>query len=68
MPLSRLFPTIHNDSALSSRSSIVSTVRSAVSIPESELNRWRRTFDANAKIEVEGKKLVNVSSNPFSNT
>src|SRR5215471_3438810 len=57
---SRLFPTVHSDAP--GPSGIVNTVRSAVSIPESELKRWRRIFDANATITVDGKKFVNTFS------
>jgi solute carrier family 25 aspartate/glutamate transporter 12/13 len=58
-PFTRLFPTVHCDSEEKSgsiTSSALSTVRNAVAVPESELKRWRRTFDANAKVIVDGEK------------
>jgi len=53
----RILPTVHSDSdgAPSITKSALETVRTAVSVPESELKRWRRTFDSNAK-EVNGEK------------
>ncbi|KAH6917029.1 mitochondrial inner membrane protein [Coprinopsis sp. MPI-PUGE-AT-0042] len=59
-PTSRLFPTVHCDSSDGSKSltaAALKTVRTAVSVPESELKRWRRTFDAYAK-EVNGEKFL----------
>ncbi|KAJ7459174.1 mitochondrial carrier domain-containing protein [Mycena galericulata] len=47
--LSRILPTIHADSDGSSITSALKSVRTAVGVPETELKRWRRTFDANAK-------------------
>ncbi|ESK92703.1 mitochondrial inner membrane protein [Moniliophthora roreri MCA 2997] len=60
---SGLFPTVHCDST-STASSVVtalSTVRTAISVPESELKRWRRIFDANAKV-VNGEKYLDQES------
>ncbi|KAI0756469.1 mitochondrial carrier [Daedaleopsis nitida] len=59
--LPRIFPTVHCDSeATPSRTaSALSTVKSAISVPESELTRWRRTFEANAQTLVEGQKYLN---------
>lgn len=57
-PFSRLFTTIHcdsNDNA-SVAASALSSVRNAVAAPENELKRWKRTFDANAKVVVDGEK------------
>ena len=34
----------------------ISTLKQAVKTHESELKRWRRTFDANAKVTVEDEK------------
>jgi hypothetical protein len=34
------------------------TMKGVVSVPENELRRWKRIFDANAKIVVDGEKLV----------
>ena len=60
--LPRIFGTIHcdaDDQAPTSRAvSAINTVKSAIGVPESELKRWRRTFDANAQTVVEGQKCV----------
>ncbi|KAJ7293054.1 mitochondrial carrier domain-containing protein [Mycena rebaudengoi] len=37
------------------------TVRTAVAVPESELKRWRRTFDSNAKV-IGGEKYLDPES------
>lgn len=57
-PLSRIFPTVYNDSDKGTIGTIRSAVSSAVAVPENEIKRWRRTFDANAKVEVNGEKCV----------
>jgi solute carrier family 25 aspartate/glutamate transporter 12/13 len=49
--------TIHNDSASRLSPGALESVRSVVGIPESELKRWRRTFDTNAKT-VDGEKYL----------
>ena len=36
----------------------ISSVKSAIGVPESELKRWRRAFDANAQTVVDGQKCV----------
>jgi solute carrier family 25 (mitochondrial aspartate/glutamate transporter), member 12/13 len=54
-------PVVHADSGNSDGSAasrVVKTVKSAVRVPESEIKRWRRTFDANAKALVDGEKCV----------
>jgi len=54
-------PVVHADSGNSDGSAasrVVKTVKSAVRVPESEMKRWRRTFDANAKSLVDGEKCV----------
>ncbi|KAG2022896.1 carnitine/acyl carnitine carrier [Coprinopsis cinerea AmutBmut pab1-1] len=58
-PESRVLPTVHNDSdgASSLTASALKTVRTAVAVPESELKRWRRTFDANATV-INGEKFL----------
>ncbi|OBZ79884.1 Calcium-binding mitochondrial carrier protein Aralar1 [Grifola frondosa] len=62
-PLSfpRIFPTAYCDASESSPASravsAIKTVRSAMAVPENELKRWRRTFDANAVTVVEGQKM-----------
>lgn len=58
-PLSRIFPTVYCDSEAqpSLTATAIKTVRTAVAVPESELKRWRRTFESNAKV-INGEKLV----------
>lgn len=54
-------PVVHADSGDTNRgaaSRVVQTVKSAVRAQESELKRWRRTFDVNAKTVVSGEKYV----------
>jgi solute carrier family 25 aspartate/glutamate transporter 12/13 len=34
------------------------TVRNAIAVPENELKRWRRVFDANAKVVIDGQKFL----------
>lgn len=54
-------PVVHADSGSSDGSAaarVVKTVKSAVRVPESEMKRWRRTFDTNAKSLVDGEKCV----------
>lgn len=55
--LSRILPTVHCDAEKqpSLGATALSSVRTAVSIPENELKRWRRTFDAHAKT-INGEK------------
>ncbi|KAL0576709.1 mitochondrial aspartate-glutamate transporter agc1 [Marasmius crinis-equi] len=58
-----LLPTVHCDSTstTSNVAAAISTVRSAVKVPETELKRWRRLFDANAKV-IEGEKYLDQDS------
>ncbi|KIM47475.1 hypothetical protein M413DRAFT_439135 [Hebeloma cylindrosporum] len=58
-----IFPTVHCDSngSPSITKSALNTVRTAVAVPESELTRWRRTFDSNAKL-VNGEKYLDTES------
>ncbi|KAL0951634.1 hypothetical protein HGRIS_008314 [Hohenbuehelia grisea] len=60
-------PTVHGDSDGSSSrtTSAIQSIRTAVSVPENELKRWRRSFDANAKV-VDGEKFLDQDS--FVNT
>jgi solute carrier family 25 aspartate/glutamate transporter 12/13 len=54
-------PVLHADSGNSDGSAasrVVQTVKSAVRVQESEIKRWRRTFDTNAKAVVDGEKCV----------
>ena len=56
-------PIVHADSGDSDGNAaarVVQSVKSAVRVPESEIKRWRRTFDSNAKSLVEGEKCVSV--------
>jgi solute carrier family 25 aspartate/glutamate transporter 12/13 len=56
----RLFPTLHCDSDQKSSVTVsaLSSVRNAVAAPENELKRWRRLFDANAKVVVNDEKFL----------
>ncbi|KAG7452245.1 mitochondrial carrier [Guyanagaster necrorhizus] len=58
-----IFPIAHCDDANSSSlaASALKSVRTAVAVPESELRRWRRTFDANSK-DVSGDKYLDPES------
>ncbi|KAI0003749.1 mitochondrial inner membrane protein [Russula compacta] len=54
-------PVVHADSENpdgSAAARVVQTVKSAVRVPESEMKRWRRTFDGNAKTVVSGEKYL----------
>lgn len=54
-----MLPTTHCDTQSNSSSlanSALKTVRNVVATPESELRRWKRVFDANAKVVVDGDK------------
>lgn len=56
---SQIVPTAHCDAPESKNSvlsSALKTVRTAVAVPENELKRWRRTFEVNAKVVVNGDK------------
>lgn len=59
----RLFPTLHCDSERPSSltASALKTVRTAVSVPENELKRWKRIFEANSKV-VNGEKFLDQES------
>ncbi|KAF5368581.1 hypothetical protein D9758_002185 [Tetrapyrgos nigripes] len=60
--LSTLLPTVQCDSSdQSTTTSAMSTLRSAISVPETELKRWRRIFDANAKV-INGEKVLDPES------
>ncbi|KAH9984413.1 hypothetical protein BJV77DRAFT_185234 [Russula vinacea] len=52
------FPVVHADSDGSAASRVVQSVKSAVRVPESEIKRWRRTFDTNAKALVNGERFL----------
>ncbi|EIN13882.1 mitochondrial carrier [Punctularia strigosozonata HHB-11173 SS5] len=59
--LPRIFPAVHCD-ADSTGSTVagaaINTVKNVVSVQETELKRWRRTFESNAKTEVNGEKYL----------
>lgn len=62
-PDSQTVPTVQCDapeSKGSAFSSAIKSVRTAVAVPESELKRWRRTFEKNAKA-FNGEKCVDDS-------
>ncbi|KAK7465471.1 mitochondrial aspartate-glutamate transporter agc1 [Stygiomarasmius scandens] len=61
--LSTVLPTVQCESSdqTSTASTITGTLRSAVAVPESELKRWRRIFDANAKV-ISGEKVLDPES------
>ncbi|KAF9486576.1 mitochondrial inner membrane protein [Pholiota conissans] len=63
-PFTSLFPTVHCDANAAQPSitkTAFQTVRTAVAVPENELRRWRRTFDANAKV-VNGERFLDPDS------
>ncbi|KAJ7597398.1 mitochondrial inner membrane protein [Mycena floridula] len=60
-PWPSFLPVVHCDSTQPSVSRAVSALQSAVSVPETEIKRWRRTFDANAKV-VNGDKYLDQDS------
>ncbi|KAI0308272.1 mitochondrial inner membrane protein [Multifurca ochricompacta] len=54
-------PVVHADSGNSdgrAASRVVQSVKSVVRAQESEIKRWRRTFDGNAKAVANGEKLL----------
>jgi solute carrier family 25 (mitochondrial aspartate/glutamate transporter), member 12/13 len=59
--LSTVFPVVHCDSEGSLAASALKTVRTAVSVPETELKRWRRIFDVNSKV-VDGERYLDPDS------
>lgn len=64
-------PVVHADSGDTSggaTSRVVQSVKSVVRTQESELKRWRRTFDSNAKTVVDGEKYVPSVACSFSET
>ncbi|KAF9454175.1 mitochondrial carrier [Macrolepiota fuliginosa MF-IS2] len=63
-PDSQILPTVHCDAPEPKNSALKSalkSVRTAVAVPESELKRWRRTFESNAKV-VNGEKFLDPES------
>ncbi|KAH8120028.1 mitochondrial carrier [Phellopilus nigrolimitatus] len=68
-PLPRIFAPISCDDAAGSTASPTSTalggiasLKQAVQTPESELKRWRKTFEANAKVSVGNEKFLDRDS------
>lgn len=60
-----MLPTAHcdtQDNSSSLANSALKTVRSVVATPESELRRWKRVFDANAKVLVNGERFLDPDS------
>ncbi|KAF9245862.1 mitochondrial carrier domain-containing protein [Melanogaster broomeanus] len=60
-PLRSDFLTVHcdaSDGPVSLSGSALKTVRNAIAVPENELKRWRRVFDANAKVVIDGQKFL----------
>ncbi len=65
-PTSSLFTTIHCDApaqpgVTSRAAAAIETVKSAVSVPENELKRWKRLFEGNAKTLIDGQKCAHLS-------
>lgn len=62
-PISRYFSPVHCDEAPPNTraKAALSSLTQAVAAPETELKRWRKTFNANAKNEVNGEKWVTLS-------
>ncbi|KAF4604870.1 mitochondrial aspartate-glutamate transporter agc1 [Pleurotus pulmonarius] len=59
-----VLPIVHGDSdetTTSRTAAAIQSMRTAVAIPETELKRWRRIFDANAKT-VNGEKFLDQDS------
>ncbi|KAJ3812398.1 mitochondrial carrier domain-containing protein [Lentinula aff. lateritia] len=59
--LSTVFPVVHCDTDSSLAASAIKSVRTAVSVPETELRRWRRIFDINSKI-INGERYLDPDS------
>lgn len=60
IPLPRIFERVYadaeNEGGKASRA--LETVKSVVRTPESELKRWRRVFEANAKTVIDGERFL----------
>ncbi|KAF5385009.1 hypothetical protein D9615_001219 [Tricholomella constricta] len=63
-PWSRIVPTVHCDAegGVSLTASAIKSVRTALVVPERELKRWRRIFDSNAKVDLQGEKYLDPES------
>ncbi|KAG2155496.1 mitochondrial carrier domain-containing protein [Suillus clintonianus] len=63
--MTRVISTIHCDTDAASSSltgSALKSVRSVVAAPENEMKRWRRIFEANAKVVIDGEKYLDPDS------
>jgi solute carrier family 25 aspartate/glutamate transporter 12/13 len=59
--MTRVIDTVHCDADVASSSltgSALKGVRSVVAAPENEMKRWRRIFEANAKVVIDGEKYL----------
>ncbi|KAG0700680.1 mitochondrial carrier domain-containing protein [Suillus ampliporus] len=64
-PLPCVISTVHCDTDVSSSSltnAALKSVRSVVAAPENEMKRWRRIFEANAKVVIDGEKYLDTDS------
>ncbi|KAJ3750829.1 mitochondrial carrier domain-containing protein [Lentinula detonsa] len=59
--LSAVLPIVQCDSDSSLAASALKSVRTAVSVPETELKRWRRIFDTNSKL-INGERYLDPDS------
>jgi solute carrier family 25 aspartate/glutamate transporter 12/13 len=63
--MTRVISTVHCDADAASSSltgSALKGVRSVVSAPENEMKRWKRIFEANAKVVIDGEKYTMIHS------
>jgi solute carrier family 25 aspartate/glutamate transporter 12/13 len=63
--MTRVISTVHCDADEASSSltgSALKGVRSVVAAPENEMKRWRRIFEANAKVVIDGEKYIIIHS------
>jgi len=71
LDLPRVFPRVHCDSdetasatasPTSKAVSALKSVKNVMSVPETELKRWRRVFDSHAATMSDGQQCVRVVS------
>lgn len=63
--MTRAISTVHCDADAASSSltgSALKSVRSVVAAPENEMKRWRRIFETNAKVVIDGEKYLDPDS------
>ncbi|KAG1757250.1 mitochondrial carrier domain-containing protein [Suillus lakei] len=63
--MTRVISTVHCDADVASSSltgSALKSVRDVVAAPENEMKRWRRIFEANAKVMTDGEKYLDPDS------